>query len=319
MLVGDVLEIEDVGTGWPALAVLKLDGDTIPLALFVSPIGASHRGRDMIERRFQNPSNMTLESVPGRHSVLLGVWAKDDAVDVERTVVAMAEAGRRDDGRHTRWSVFLELESLVGAMTSGWSIDVTDSGETIYYVRPSLLPIAIMVAAGGEEPTEEGIRRTVFESDWNDLPEEVAAVQARSRVRRAVNMLVRDSRFRGGVLDAYEGQCAMCGIGLGLVQGAHIYPASAPGSVDTTSNGLALCANHHLAFDRHLLAVMPDTLEVSFHPSVLMSADLDAAVASFVYGTISPLRSALPGFEPDPQAFASRYSYYSDKYAWLDW
>lgn len=48
-----------------------------------------------------------------------------------------------------------------------------------------------------------------------------------ARLRRAVSALIRDTRFSGSVLDAYMRRCAMCGLGLNLVQGAHIYPASA--------------------------------------------------------------------------------------------
>ena len=45
---------------------------------------------------------------------------------------------------------------------------------------------------------------------------------------------------------------------LKLVQAAHIVPVHVSGSNDFTSNGLALCATHHLAYDGGLLGVAPD-------------------------------------------------------------
>jgi hypothetical protein len=49
------LEIEDAQKGWPAFAVLHVLGESVPVALFVGKVGRSHRNRDDVERRFQNP------------------------------------------------------------------------------------------------------------------------------------------------------------------------------------------------------------------------------------------------------------------------
>jgi putative restriction endonuclease len=45
----------------------------------------------------------------------------------------------------------------------------------------------------------------------------------------------------------------MCGIQLKLLDAAHILPVAHPESTDETSNGVALCALHHRAFDRSLI------------------------------------------------------------------
>ena len=314
-LVGDALAIDDLGTGWPSLATLHVDGSEVPLAIFVSAIGRSHRSRDDIERRFQNPAGDTaLTSVPGRQSVLVGLWTADDLVVVDRPVLALADAGRRE-GRTTRWSVFLLLESLKEAVETGWSSNVTDSNETIYYMTPALLPVAIVGAASGAEPNERSIYKAIAMLGLDRSPADPVQPDS-ERVRRTVTALVRDSRFSGAVLSAYDRQCAMCGLGIGLVQGAHIYPASAPGSLDDVSNGLALCANHHLAFDRHLVAVRSSTFDVIFHPDVIARAGTDRAVASFVEGTRPDLRRPSSG-TLDPGAFVKRYDYYREHYGWL--
>jgi len=313
-LVGDDLVVDELGTGWPSLVTLNTGGDPLPLAMFVSTVGLSHRDRDAVERRFQNPQGVPLIAVPGRHSVLLGLWSSDDFFHVKRTVVALADADRRES-RDTRWSVFLALASLIEAADFGWSSSINETGERLLYFAPELLPVAVLTALTNVEPDERQIYRALagLHRDKQGDDDQMADAE---RVRRTVNSLVRDSRFRGNVLGAYGSQCAMCGLGLGLVQGAHIYPASAPGSRDEVSNGLALCANHHLAFDRHLLAVHPLTGQVLLSPSVTLLAQSDSAVAEFLEGTRSFLRMPSQG-RPDPEAFTRRYSHYGDKYAWL--
>jgi len=315
---GPSLEIDDFGNGWPSLATLGADGEIIPLALFVSTVTGSHRNRDSVERRFQNPSNVVLQSIEGRESVLLGVWDDDKFEEVARPVVAMAEAHRRDDGRTTRWSVFLLLSALLEAQETGWASDVTDSAETIRYFHPVMLPVAITASMNRTEPNEKSIYRSISSLGLLDAATDFGNLPSTERVRRTVNSLVRDSKFSGAVLDAYGRCCAMCGLSLGLVQGAHIYPASAPGSRDGTFNGLALCANHHLAFDRYLVAVLPDNMKIVFGPTVLEHAEVDPATRRFVENTFAQLEPAAPGHAPDPEAFRERYGYFQEQYAWID-
>jgi putative restriction endonuclease len=50
----------------------------------------------------------------------------------------------------------------------------------------------------------------------------------------------------------------MCGIQLRLLDGVHILPLAESGSSDETSNGIALCALHHRAYDRSLVTFDPD-------------------------------------------------------------
>ncbi|MGC7153804.1 HNH endonuclease [Paenarthrobacter ureafaciens] len=57
-------------------------------------------------------------------------------------------------------------------------------------------------------------------------------------------------RFAFDVFKRYGTECAVCGLTIGgLLQAAHLLSKSAGGS-DDARNGLPLCANHHLAFDR---------------------------------------------------------------------
>jgi predicted restriction endonuclease len=110
----------------------------------------------------------------------------------------------------------------------------------------------------------------------------------------------------------------MCGLDVGLVEGAHIYPVSAPGSHDKPWNGLALCANHHLAFDKHLVGVDLESSKILLHSDVRDQAPESGAVRAFVEGTYERLtepsdRSARPRIE----MFRMRYNFYVDRYTWL--
>ena len=46
--------------------------------------------------------------------------------------------------------------------------------------------------------------------------------QAGDRARRTVSVYVRDAKFSGSVMEAYDYRCAMYEVGIGLVAGAHI-------------------------------------------------------------------------------------------------
>lgn len=74
----------------------------------------------------------------------------------------------------------------------------------------------------------------------------------------------RDPHFRERVLDAYEAQCTVCGFSATLVgepvglEAAHIQWHSEDGP-DVTPNGLALCALHHVLFDRGAFTLSADS------------------------------------------------------------
>ncbi len=66
---------------------------------------------------------------------------------------------------------------------------------------------------------------------------------------------MREKSFTKRILTAYGNQCAFSGMQLKLVDAAHILPVSEPTSTDDTSNGIALSALYHRAFDRGLVTL----------------------------------------------------------------
>lgn len=66
----------------------------------------------------------------------------------------------------------------------------------------------------------------------------------------------RDPEFRRLVLKAYNNACCVCGKKLGIVEAAHIIPHSCDPTNNKINNGLALCVEHHVLYDKAIL--MPD-------------------------------------------------------------
>ncbi len=115
----------------------------------------------------------------------------------------------------------------------------------------TMFPVAVDLLTSGVTPSILGLVSATTASGLLTSPTPAAA----ERARKAASVLVRDAKFSQDVRNAYGAKCAMCGLGIELVEGAHILPVSAPGSTDAVSNGIALCRNHHRAFDTHRLHI----------------------------------------------------------------
>jgi hypothetical protein len=317
-LVGeDALRVADAGTGWPAFADLIVDDAPVPIAMFAAPVGLSHRDRDDVERRFQNPgANRPIVDVPGRVGLLVGLWETDDIVPVDRPLLVSADPVHRR-GRTTRFSVFVSMTLLQAALERGWSEGENAIGESIRCFAPQLLPLSYAADRDDAPPAAFAMQMAIEGSGLlSASTEEIPA--AAGRARRAGSRLVRDARFSRRVVEAYEGLCAMCGLDVGLVEGAHIYPVSAPGSYDEPWNGLSLCANHHLAFDKHLVGVDPTTSAIRFHIDIRDQVAQVAAVSAFVAGTFDYLADPTDASAiPRPEMFQMRYDFFLNRYDWL--
>jgi putative restriction endonuclease len=99
----------------------------------------------------------------------------------------------------------------------------------------------------------------MFSNEWRSDPTGVGDNEINSAVAKprryavTTRRALRDILFRKCVLEAYSHRCAMCGVQLDLLDAAHIIPVEHPDGTDETSNGVALCALHHRAYDRGLI------------------------------------------------------------------
>ncbi len=86
----------------------------------------------------------------------------------------------------------------------------------------------------------------------------VSTPDMRRYALREVRVRLHQQRFRQEVLRAYRQRCTICALkGHELVQAAHIVSDPSPEGIAAVVNGLALCAIHHLAYDRNLLGIDP--------------------------------------------------------------
>jgi len=75
---------------------------------------------------------------------------------------------------------------------------------------------------------------------------------------RLARQRLHQPAFRTRVLLAYGTRCAICSLGHGaLLDAAHIVPDGETRGAPVTSNGLALCKIHHVAYDRNMLGIDP--------------------------------------------------------------
>lgn len=83
----------------------------------------------------------------------------------------------------------------------------------------------------------------------------------------------QQAKFRQNVLKAYNNNCAVCNIkDKNLLRAAHIIDVKYGGD-DEINNGICLCINHEIAFDRGLLQILPDY-------SIRHSGDIGVIVAT---------------------------------------
>ncbi len=278
------------------------------VSLHVGTVGFSHRNRDDVERRYQNPASCdAVVALPQTSPMLLGLWSEEDV-----PVVVAHDAQRRLGHGGTRVSLFIGLAALRLAASTGWAEYESSSGEQILAFVPHLFPLYAEMFANGAIVSEDRVSQVIASADA--LAPDLSGVE---RARRSTLVLAREYRFRSDVIQAYGGRCAMCGLALGLVQGAHIYPVNAPGSNDDVRNGLALCPNHHAAFDRYLIFVEPESLLLRHNPHLKELAMGSDAGAMFVAGTFASLMApADHRLRPSDAMIRLRNDYFADSYQW---
>jgi len=190
-LVGEEqLTLDDPADGWPALGRVFGPDGPIGIALYVAPVGLSHRGRDDVERRFQNPGrDRPIRSIEGKALVYLGVWEADPHGEPAPVVLVTADAYLRV-GRRTRASVFPRLDSLLIARKAGIDIAKTTTGEEIVAFVPELLPALVHAQTIAVSPNEVRFRQEVLAEVGESSPE---------RRRRISTTLVRANSFARSV------------------------------------------------------------------------------------------------------------------------
>jgi len=122
----------------------------------------------------------------------------------------------------------------------------------------------------------------------------VSAPDVRAYATRETRHRLHQQRFKLDVMRAYRHRCAICALReRTLVQAAHIVPDGEPAGIAAVVNGLALCAIHHLAFDRNLLGIDPEGV---VHIAGRLLREIDGPM----------LQTGLQGFHGAPIALPRR-------------
>jgi putative restriction endonuclease len=136
----------------------------------------------------------------------------------------------------------------------------------------------------------------------------VSEPEVRAYATRELRVRLHQQRFRIDVLRAYQHRCAICTLReRDLVQAAHIVPDPDPEGIAAVINGLALCAMHHLAYDRNVLGIDPSGV-VHIADRVRRERDgpmLTAGLQGFHGANITPPRRAED--RPDPARLQRRF------------
>jgi putative restriction endonuclease len=124
---------------------------------------------------------------------------------------------------------------------------------------------------------------------------------------REVRVRIHQARFRGRVVPAYRGQCAICRLKeVRLLDAAHIVSDIAEQGDPIVSNGLALCSIHHRAFDHDLVAVSPD-YEVRVSERLLHDEDGPMLELLKTFDRNSIYVPRRTEWKPDRERLAARY------------
>jgi putative restriction endonuclease len=144
----------------------------------------------------------------------------------------------------------------------------------------------------------------------------VSAADVRAYATREARYRLHQQKFKLDVMRAYHGRCAICRLReRELVQAAHIVPDPEPEGIAAVINGLALCAIHHLAFDRNLLGIDPDCV-IHIATRLLNQEDgpmLRTGLQGFHAATIALPRR--PDERPDPVRLEKRFEAFENSAA----
>ena len=163
-------------------------------------------------------------------------------------------------------------EGLIAAMASIRPRSVESLNRVISHAE---LPVELFNLMQ-DERNRAAMRKVLLEGDWF-LPEErqklnvILGIEETSHCASHPNcspqeeeiQLGRDIRFRLQIVPIYGYACVLCGVkmllpsGITLVEAAHIHQFSKSRNDDVT-NGMALCRNHHWAFDQGLWTLGSD-------------------------------------------------------------
>ncbi|WP_157140189.1 HNH endonuclease [Roseibium aggregatum] len=240
----------------PARYSVFKDGRGGIVRVYIWNITHGGAGRKKEEYRIQVTGFDKFEPEPKGRTLILGWW--------EDVGVFAGWDYRHHTGKlGGSPSMQVSEEALRKALLSGFSPYINQKGETAIAFRPDFAGTYVefleSLHDSGAIPKEAQLLDKLSEDpdDVSDADIDSEIDAKRKFAVHAAKRALRANDFSRRVLGAYQHRCAMCDMQLRLIDGAHIVPVEHSGN-DQTSNGIALCALHHRAYDRSLVTFDPD-------------------------------------------------------------
>lgn len=219
--------------------------------------GGGHRSAS--EYRIQItglPSNQFVPETDGK-TLILGYWSRE-------RVFAAFDYRFHSGALGGSPSFQVGEAALLGANRDRFCTHPKASGELVVAFRPDFIGSYVrhldaLHRMGRQPDALQALTRMVADPTGRERSNiESDPQEPRRHVFVQTRKTLRALDFRDRVLTAYSHRCAICGMQLNLLDGAHILPVSEPDSTDETSNGVALCTLHHRAYDRALVTFDSD-------------------------------------------------------------
>jgi len=208
------------------------------------------KARPTDEYRIQITGVSNFEQAKNEKTLILGWWR-------EGSVFAGFDYLKHQGNLGRSPSIQIREEALRKAHQQGISTITKENNEIAIALRPDFFVEYIknleQLHSFGESKKDLEILETLT-ANPNDINDTQIEAISKKRKVAVVNVRrkIRDNSFKSRVLTCYTNQCAFCSIQLKLVDAAHIIPVQHDGT-DETSNGIALCALHHRAYDNNLI------------------------------------------------------------------
>lgn len=263
--------------------ILHQDGETSRVLTYIWNM--THGGgtaRPAHEYRIQITGVSQFNNQTNEKTLILG-WSEDFET------FAGFDYRRHADVLGSSPSMQISRDALRAAQIGGFAPNRKANGELAVAFRPDFASAYVQhltaLHDSGLRPSEAAMLERISSNPSAVKDADIESVVATIRRKEIVQTLraTRDAQFRRRVLNAYGHRCAVCGVQLRLLDAAHILPVDQPSSTDHTENGVALCALHHRAYDRALIAfdtshsILVNTRQVA----ELNSLSLDSGLTQF--------------------------------------
>lgn len=269
----------------PARYRVYRESDSLTVRIYVWNIshgGGAARAVDEFRIQVTGLETNRFEPEIGGKTIILGWWDTDE-------VFAGFDFRRHRSTLGSSPSLQVKQSCLHSASIHRFASYPKGNDETVVAFRPEFIGAYAKnledLHDTGHAPNEMRLLERIVERPDTNLNGEIDARVAQPR-RVAIYETKRALRaldFGARILSAYEHRCAMCGMQLRLIDGAHILPVADPESTDETSNGIALCATHHRAYDRSLITFRPDYQIILNEKKIreLRAAEMAAGIGKF--------------------------------------